>query len=134
MPGLPDQGYGDDSEDSSVFSSTPSPKSRQRGDTSPLMTLTETQHASLRRKNILEKQSEHIRSPALEKSQSLQADISSPQRPLSMVIPSQSEANVIVNPVTGSLQRQVSDKKIVNCDILSVRYRCFQRSWFRFPL
>lgn len=109
MPG-PDHGYGEDSEDSSVFSDTPSPKSKPRGvggGDSPPLTLTETQHASLKRKKLLEKQTEHIRTPTLEKSQSLQADIASPQRPLSMVIPSQSEATVVVNPATGSLQRQV---------------------------
>ena len=44
-------------------------------------------------------------SPVLEKSQSLQAELAQPTRPLSMmVLP---EANVIVNPSTGSLHRQV---------------------------
>ena len=114
-PGLPDQGYDDsdddDDDDSSVFS-TPSPKTRQRGATPPLhLSLSETQHASLKRKKLPEKpEPMNIhRTPLLEKSQSLQAEIA-PQRPLSMVIGSQSEANVIVNPATGSLQRQVGQQ------------------------
>ena len=47
------------------------------------------------------------RVPTLEKSQSLQGELAQ-QRPQSMLIASQSEANVIVNPQTGSLHRQVS--------------------------
>ena len=118
-PGLPDQGY-DDSDDSSVFS-TPSPKTKQRGVTPPmLLPLSETQHASLKRKKVPEKPEPMIhRTPMLEKSQSLQAEIAS-QRPLSMVIASQSEANVIVNPATGSLQRQVGQQvcnKIINFNV-----------------
>ncbi len=103
--GLPDQGYEDS--DSSVFS-TPSPTSKNRG-ISPSLLSMETQHASLKRKKIPEKHPSESgsRTPMLEKSQSLQAEIAL-QRPLSMVIASQSEANVIVNPATGSLQRQVS--------------------------
>ena len=67
--------------------------------------------------------------PLLEKSQSLQGDLV--PRPLSMVIPTQSEANVIVNPQTGSLHRQVilfswlGRVGVGNVKILpSVRFHC----------
>ncbi len=49
--------------------------------------------------------------PTLEKSQSLQGELAQ-QRPQSMLIASQSEANVIVNPQTGSLHRQVSPVRL----------------------
>lgn len=57
----------------------------------------ETQHASLRRK----KGDKPDGSPA-ERSQSLQADVSS--RPLSLVIPSQSDVNMAMSPSAGSLR------------------------------
>ncbi|KAK2154868.1 hypothetical protein LSH36_255g02019 [Paralvinella palmiformis] len=102
--GLPDQGF-EDSDNSSVFS-TPSPRSKQRNNeniTPPLLT-SETHHASLRRKKPpLEKQEQLALQLALEKSQSLQAEIS--QRPLSMVLGTQSDGNVIINPNV-TLQRQ----------------------------
>ena len=118
-PGLPDQGY-DESEDSSVFS-TPSPKTKSRNSQSVL--LMETQHASLKRKKVPEKK-EVVRTPTLEKSQSLQAELAQ-SRPLSLVLASQSEANVIINPNTGSLHRQVWGTNSTNphtiiCLILSL--------------
>ena len=103
--GFPDQGY-EDSDNSSVFSAdTPSPK--QPNAPQPSIIQMETQHASLRRKKLPKEKPEAItRQTTLEKSQSLQAELAS-QRPLSMVLASQSEANVIINPATGSLLRQV---------------------------
>ncbi len=53
ISGIPEQGFEDS--DSSVFS-TPSPKSKMRGPTPPFL---ETQHASLKRKKIPEKQQTH---------------------------------------------------------------------------
>ena len=101
--GLPDQGY-EESDTSSVFS-TPSPKTKLHGITSHL--TNETQHASLKRKKLPEKpEPVTVRQQTLEKSQSLQAELAL-HRPLSLVLGSHSEANVIMNPTTGSLHRQV---------------------------
>ncbi|KAK2177454.1 hypothetical protein NP493_597g01042 [Ridgeia piscesae] len=100
--GLPDQGY-EESDTSSVFS-TPSPKTKLHGLTSLL--TNETQHASLKRKKLPEKpEPVTTRQQTLEKSQSLQAELVL-HRPLSLVLGSHSEANVIMNPTTGSLHRQ----------------------------
>lgn len=115
--GLPDQGF-EDSEDSSSVFSTPSPKTKhthaphEKSLTPPLLP-SETQHASLRRKKMVAemKQEPILLQPTLEKSQSLQAELQQQQqqqRPLSMVLASQSEVNVLLNPALSSLQRQVS--------------------------
>ena len=66
--------------------------------------LSDTQHASLKRKKH-EKGHDPSGSPGMEKSHSLVVDLS--QRPLSMVVPSQSEANMSVSTSIGSLSRQV---------------------------
>ncbi|XP_052240509.1 rho GTPase-activating protein 39-like isoform X4 [Dreissena polymorpha] len=63
----------------------------------------ETQHASLKRKKP-EKPEGGRGSPASEKAHSLSMDLS--QRPLSMVVPSQSESNMPVSSSIGSLSRQ----------------------------
>ena len=103
LAGLPDQGY-EESDTSSVFS-TPSPKTKIHGLTALLSN--ETQHASLKRKKLPEKREPAVeRQQTLEKSQSLQAELAL-HRPLSLVLGSHSEANVIMNPTTGSLHRQV---------------------------
>ncbi|XP_067654660.1 rho GTPase-activating protein 39-like isoform X1 [Haliotis asinina] len=101
--GIQDQGF-EESDSSSVFSCN-SPRGLIQPSPTPLQQ--ETHHASLRRKKgaPVERGSEPVPvNPALEKSQSLQTDIS--QRPLSMVVASQSEANMSLSPSTGSLNRQ----------------------------
>ncbi|XP_062580811.1 rho GTPase-activating protein 39-like isoform X4 [Saccostrea cucullata] len=64
----------------------------------------ESHHASLKRKKP-EKNETGIGSPVIEKSHSMTADIIQ-QRPASMVVPTQSEANVSLSPSIGSLNRQ----------------------------
>ncbi|XP_055995933.1 uncharacterized protein LOC125648378 isoform X28 [Ostrea edulis] len=64
----------------------------------------ESHHASLKRKKP-EKNDSVIGSPVIEKSHSMTADILQ-QRPASMVVPTQSEANVSLSPSIGSLNRQ----------------------------
>lgn len=65
----------------------------------------ESHHTSLKRKKPEKGDSIHG-SPVLEKSHSVQSDIIQ-TRPASMVVPSQSEANVSLSPSIGSLNRQV---------------------------
>ncbi|KAK6190447.1 hypothetical protein SNE40_002312 [Patella caerulea] len=67
--------------------------------------LVETQHASLRRKKQNDKPEPSV-SPVMEKSQILTAVDISQQRPQSMVVGSQSDANMSLSPSTGSLNRQ----------------------------
>lgn len=97
LTGVPDQGF-EDSDSSSILSSN-SPRGLIQS--SPIPISMETHHASLRRK----KPDKGEASPAVERSQSLQADMS--HRPLSMVVPSQSDANMSLSPSTSSLNRQV---------------------------
>ncbi|BFZ04849.1 hypothetical protein BsWGS_07887 [Bradybaena similaris] len=59
-----------------------------------------TQHASLRRK----KGDKPDASP-VERSQSLQADVTVTSRPLSLVVPSQTDSNMAISPSTTSLSR-----------------------------
>ncbi|XP_013408982.1 rho GTPase-activating protein 39 isoform X2 [Lingula anatina] len=99
--GIVDPAHYEDSDASSVFSES-SPKQRLRTVGPPQLPM-ETQHASLKRKKLVEKQEASPMPPVLEKSLSLQAELAQ-QRPQSMVVASQSEANV-ADP-TGSLQRQ----------------------------
>ncbi|XP_048731374.1 uncharacterized protein LOC125648378 isoform X25 [Ostrea edulis] len=68
----------------------------------------ESHHASLKRKKP-EKNDSVIGSPVIEKSHSMTADILQ-QRPASMVVPTQSEANVSLSPSIGSLNRQVKNR------------------------
>ncbi|KAK7479802.1 hypothetical protein BaRGS_00028982, partial [Batillaria attramentaria] len=84
--------------DSSSMISTNSPRGTVQS--SPIPIPVETHHASLRRK----KGEKGEASPAVERSQSLQADMT--HRPLSMVVPSQSDANMSLSPSTSSLNRQ----------------------------
>uniref|UniRef100_A0A8W8NRS9 WW domain-containing protein n=1 Tax=Magallana gigas TaxID=29159 RepID=A0A8W8NRS9_MAGGI len=63
----------------------------------------ESHHASLKRKKP-EKNDSVIGSPVIEKSHSMTVDLQ--QRPASMVVPTQSEANVSLSPSIGSLNRQ----------------------------
>ncbi|XP_064600036.1 rho GTPase-activating protein 39-like isoform X2 [Liolophura sinensis] len=106
----PDQGYGE-SDSSSVFS-TSSPKSHSKPPPPPPLPI-ETQHASLKRRKpeAYAKVAEPVCTPVLEKSQSLQQDIAQ-QRPLSMVVASQSEVNMAGSPSTGSLHRQILEQSI----------------------
>jgi hypothetical protein len=108
FPGMQEQEDYEDSDNSSVFS-TPSPKPRNKAPPPPSLPL-DLHHASLRRKRIVEKS--ESATPILEKSVSMQAELAQ-QRPLSMVVASHSEANMM-SPGTNSLQRPVSGKYIVN--------------------
>ncbi|XP_029634196.1 uncharacterized protein LOC115209795 isoform X3 [Octopus sinensis] len=105
---IPDQGF-EESDTSSALSGSPrlQPHSVQTNSS------IDTQHASLKRKKG--EKAEPVASPVLEKSQSLQTELAQ-QRPLSMVVASQSEANVSLSPSTGSLHRQKlsSDRDIEN--------------------
>lgn len=113
----------EESDNSSVFS-TSSP--RNRAFVSPnLHHNFESHHASLRRKNVTKETSaEHFsqRTPNnLEKSHSLQSDLSENHPPVSVLYGSNSEGQVIinpntgqviVNPVTGSLPRGIDPSDI----------------------
>lgn len=92
-----DQGF-EDTENGVVFHS---PMYQGRLPGIPL----ETQHASLKRKKS-EKQEGGQGSPGSEKAHSMNLDLA--HRPLSMVVPSQSEASMPVSSSIGSLSRQVS--------------------------
>ena len=84
----------------------------------------ETQHASLRRKK-----GEKIETNQTERSQSLQPDMTgvSP-RPLSMVVPSQSDANSLaLSPSSGSLSRGVSHISYINKFLLTQIYIILQK-------
>ena len=94
---VPDMSF-EDSDTSSMLS-TNSPRGTIQS--SPIPIPVETHHASLRRK----KGEKGEASPAVERSQSLQADMT--HRPLSMVVPSQSDANMSLSPSISSLNRQV---------------------------
>nr|KAG5694187.1 hypothetical protein BaRGS_016033 [Batillaria attramentaria] len=96
-PKFPDYDWFEDSDSSSMIS-TNSPRGTVQS--SPIPIPVETHHASLRRK----KGEKGEASPAVERSQSLQADMT--HRPLSMVVPSQSDANMSLSPSTSSLNRQ----------------------------
>ena len=97
---IPDQGF-EESDTSSALSGSP----RLQPHSAQTNSSIDTQHASLKRKKG--EKPEPVASPVLEKSQSLQTELAQ-QRPLSMVVASQSEANVSLSPSTGSLHRQVS--------------------------
>lgn len=113
-----------ESDSSSVFSATPRNSSHQYhhagqhlhhpGQQSPAMSIPgagstgqlETQHASLRRRKG------EGSSPG-DRSQSLQVDAtggSITPRPLSMVVPSQSDANMAMSPSSGSLHRGLASE------------------------
>lgn len=101
-----DQSFEDS--DSSSMLSTNSPRGTVQSSpipiqSSPISIPLETHHASLRRKG----KGEGV-SPAVERSQSLQADMT--HRPLSMVVPgardSDPNANMSLSPSTSSLNRQ----------------------------
>ncbi|KAL8592052.1 hypothetical protein ACOMHN_032522 [Nucella lapillus] len=94
---VPDQSF-EDSDTSSMLS-TSSPRGTTQS--SPIPIPVETHHASLRRKKGGDKGEA---SPAVERSQSLQADMT--HRPLSMVVASPSDANMSLSPSTSSLNRQ----------------------------
>ncbi|XP_064635317.1 uncharacterized protein LOC135492671 isoform X2 [Lineus longissimus] len=100
-PGAQEQEDYEDSDNSSVFS-TPSPKPRNKAPPPPTLPL-DVHHASLRRKRIVEKSESATPISVLEKSVSMQAELAM-QRPLSMVVASHSEANMM-SPGTNSLQR-----------------------------
>ena len=119
-PGVPEL----ESDSSSMYSATPRNSSHQYhhhsqalhhhhpGQQSPAMSIPgagstgqmETQHASLRRRKG------EGSSPS-DRSQSLQVDTGGggnvTPRPLSMVVPSQSDANMAMSPSSGSLHRGV---------------------------
>lgn len=104
---IPDQGF-EESDTSSALSGSP----RLQPHSAQTNSSIDTQHASLKRKKG--EKPEPVASPVLEKSQSLQTELAQ-QRPLSMVVASQSEANVSLSPSTGSLHRQLpSDSDIEN--------------------
>lgn len=94
---VPDLSF-EDSDTSSMLS-TNSPRGTIQSSPTPIPH--ETHHASLRRR----KGEKGEASPAVERSQSLQADMT--HRPLSMVVPSQSDANMSLSPSISSLNRQV---------------------------
>lgn len=106
----PDHGY-EESDNSSIFSS-PSPQLRQRGAPSPASASlpAETQHASLRRKKVVEKVESVGRQTMLEKSQSMQAELAQQQqqqRPVSLVLAPPTESITLPHPASNSLHRQV---------------------------
>ncbi|XP_070199220.1 rho GTPase-activating protein 39-like isoform X2 [Littorina saxatilis] len=101
---VPDQSF-DDSDTSSMLS-TNSPRGTLQS--SPPIPIPihlppegQAHHASLRRR----KGEKGEASPAVERSQSLQADMT--HRPLSMVVPSPSDANMSLSPSSSSLNRQL---------------------------
>ena len=96
LPGVPDL---DSDTSSSIFTATPRSLSNQPTQPISIPSGIETQHASLRRKKVDKADS----NPA-ERSQSLQPDMMT-QRPLSMVVPSQTDANMAMSPSIGSLSR-----------------------------
>jgi len=73
----------------------------------------ETQHASLKRKKP--EKPEPQGSPGSEKAHSLNLDLT--HRPLSMVVPSQSESSMPISASIGSLTRQVSTVNSYNSHI-----------------
>ncbi|XP_041367234.1 rho GTPase-activating protein 39-like [Gigantopelta aegis] len=111
--GTQDLGF-EEPDNSSAFSSN-SP--RQFIQPSPTPAQLEILHASLRKKRLPEKHEMPISvSPSLDKNQVLQADLSQ-QRPQSMVVASQSDANMSMSPSSGSLSRQKlpSESDIESC-------------------
>ncbi|KAK3583268.1 hypothetical protein CHS0354_011155 [Potamilus streckersoni] len=93
-----DQGFEDEN---SSYSGSPK---FQTYDALAMHLQQESHHTSLKRKKP-EKGESIMGSPILEKSQSLQAELAQ-QRPLSMVVPSPSDASLSISPSTGSLSRQ----------------------------
>ncbi|XP_076450484.1 uncharacterized protein LOC143286698 isoform X3 [Babylonia areolata] len=103
---VPDQSF-EDSDTSSMLS-TSSPRGTTQSSPIPIPPAGETHHASLRRKKGGPggEKGEAGGGPgaAVERSQSLQADMT--HRPLSMVVASPSDANMSLSPSTSSLNRQ----------------------------